>query len=170
MQKAGKRNHGRRVEPKKTESATVSGIECLWGSKATNVMIKIKHNKHYELKIRSNKVEYSTAAGLYCTTHDVKVHFCMPEFSSSKIINHCFHVNNNKGELVIGYDMIIVRDLMVQIGLMANFKRQVIQWYGAIVHMKEPISFLGKSDLTKRDMRKMVRQTEELASTQEDTG
>ena len=60
-------------------------------------MIKRKHTKYYEGKMQSNKVYYSTAAGVYCTTHDVKVPFFMPEFSSSKIINHRLHVNNNKG-------------------------------------------------------------------------
>ena len=93
--------------------------------------------------MRSNKVEYSTSAGMYFTTYDVKVHFCMPEISSSKIINHRFHVDNNKGELGIGYDMIIVRELMVQLGLTENFKRQVLQCYGATVHIKEPSRFLG---------------------------
>ena len=67
----------------------------------------------------------------------------MPEISSSKIINHRFHVDNNKGELGIGYDMIIVRELMVQLGLTENFKRQVLQCYGATVHIKEPSRFLG---------------------------
>ena len=72
----------------------------------------------------SNKVEYITAAGMYCTTHDIKVPFFMPELSSSKIINHRFHVDNDKEESDIGYDMIIGRDQMVKIGLTADFKRQ----------------------------------------------
>ena len=63
--------------------------------------------------MRSNKVEYGTAAGMYCKTHDVKVTFCMPEFSISNIINHRLHVYNEKGESGIGYDTIIGRDLMV---------------------------------------------------------
>ena len=67
----------------------------------------------------------------------------MPEFSSSKIINHSFHIDNDKGESGIGYDMIIGRDLMVQLGLTSNFKRQILQWYGATVNMKETINFLG---------------------------
>ena len=81
--------------------------------------------------MRYNKVEYKTVAGMYCTTHDVKVPFCMPELSSSKIINHRFHVDNDKIESSIWYDMIIGLDLMVQLGLTTKFKRQVLQWYGA---------------------------------------
>ena len=97
---------------KKHISMNVSGITCLWDSEATNIMINRRHTKYYECKMQYNKVEYSTAAGVYCTTHDVKVTFCMPYFSSSKIINHQFHVDNDKGYLGIGYDMIIGSNLM----------------------------------------------------------
>ena len=87
-------------------------------------MIKRKHTKYYERKIRPNKLEYAAADGMYCTTHDVEVPFCMPEFSISKIINNYFPVNNDKGESFIGYDMIIGRDLVVQLGLMDDFKHK----------------------------------------------
>ena len=89
----------------------------------------------------------------------------MPELSSNKIINHLFHVDNDKGESGIGYDMIIGRDLIVQIGLTATFKRQVLQWNGATVHMKEPIGLLGKSNINNREMSKVVMQTTESDST-----
>ena len=74
----------------------------------------------------SNKVEYSTIAGVYCTTHDVKVPFYMLYFSSSNISNHWFHVNNGNGYSGIGYDMIIGCDMMVQQGLTSYFKSQVL--------------------------------------------
>ena len=119
--------------------------------------------------MRSNRVEYSTAAGMYFTTHDVKVTFCIPEYSGSKIFNHSFHVDNNEGESGIGYDMIIGRDLMVQLCLTAKFNCQVLQWDGAVVHMKESRNLLEQSDLTKRKMRKVVMQTAEQASNQETT-
>ena len=67
--------------------------------------------------MNSKKVGYSTAAGPYCTTHEAKVPFCMPDFSRRKIIFHRFHVDNNEVELVVGYDIIIRCKLMVQIGL-----------------------------------------------------
>ena len=65
--------------------------------------------------------------------------------------------------------MIIGRDLMVQMVLMAEFNHQVLQWYGATVHMKETSSLLGQSDLNKREMRKVVMQAAETASTLEST-
>ena len=115
---------------KKHRGTIVAGLTFLWDSGATNSMIKIRHTKHYERKMRSNIVEYSTASGVYCTTHDGKVPFCMPELSGSKIINHRFHVDNNEGKSGIGCYMIIGRDLMLKLGLTADFKRQVLQWDG----------------------------------------
>ena len=115
--------------------------------------------------MRSNKVEYSTATGLYCRAHEVKVSFYMTDFSSSNKIEHHLHVNNDKFESGIGYDTIIGRDMMVQFGPAADFKHQLLQWYGATVPMKEPIGLLGKSDLNKHNMREVVIHTTEPAST-----
>ena len=148
---------------KKLRATIFSGITCLWGSKANNSMINQKHTKHCERKMRSNKVEYITADGMYCTTHDV------PEFSSSKIIDHCFHVNKIEGGLGIGYDMIIGSYLMVQLCLAVDFKRQVLQWDGATLYMKEPRGLLGKSNLTKRKICEVLMHTAEADSTQEST-
>ena len=153
----------------KHRATIVAGLTCLWYSGATDSMIKRQHMKHYERKMRSKRVEYSTASCVYFSNHDVKVTFGMTEFSDSKIINHHFHVDNDEGELVIGYYMIIGWDLMVKLGLTADFKRQVLQWDGTTVHMKESRNLLGKSDLTKREMRKVVMKTAEPASTREDT-
>ena len=99
-------------------------------------MIKRKHTKTYKLKIRFNRLEFSTATGIYLTMYDVRVPFLMPEFSSSKIISHRFNVDNNEGELGISYDMIIGYDLIVKLGLSSKFKHQFLQWYGATVTTK----------------------------------
>ena len=96
--------------------------------------------------MRSNKVEYSTASGVYCTTHDGKVPFCMPEFSIRKRINHCFYDDNDRGELGICYDRITGHELMVQLGLMTDLKLNFLQGYVKTVLMEEPIGLLDKSD------------------------
>ena len=119
--------------------------------------------------MRSNIVEYSTATRLYCTTHDFKDNFCMPEFSSKKIIEHRFHIENDRGKSGIGYDMIIGRNLMVKLCLSPEFKNQVLQWYGVTVPMKEPSGLPGKLYLNKREMREVVIGTVETSSTREAT-
>ena len=93
----------------------------------------------------------------------------MIDFSSSKIIEYRFHVEKNKNESGIGYDMIIGCDLMVQLDLTANFKHQILLWDGATVPTKELTILLGKSYLSKRKMRKMVMNTTEPASTRGST-
>ena len=65
--------------------------------------------------------------------------------------------------------MIIGRDLMIQLGLIDDFKQQVLQWDGATVHMKEPRNLLGQSDLTKRKICEVAIQTAEPASNREAT-
>ena len=127
-------------------------------------MFKRKYNGPYEIIISSKNIEYSITTELYCMENDFKVKFCMPEFSSSNIILSQFNVDNNKVELVIGYDMIIGRDLMVHIGLMNNFKRQVLQWYGTELSLKYPISILGQTELTSLEMREVITQAAELFS------
>ena len=75
----------------------------LVGQQSYRKHAKIKRTKYYERKMWSNTVQYSTAAGLYCTAHDVKFPFCVLELSIRKITNHSFYVNKNKSELGIGY-------------------------------------------------------------------
>ena len=102
-------------------------------------------------------------------THDFNVPFFIPEFSSSKIISHRFHVDNNEGESFISYDMIIGCDLMTKIGPLADFNYIVLQWDGIIVPMKEPSSLLCKTDLTSHEMHEVAMQTEEPVSKEEAT-
>ena len=71
----------------------------------------------------------------------------MPEFSSIKTITHRFIVDNNEVESDIGYDIIIARNLMVQLGLSDEFKRQFLQWGGNTVPMKEPSGLLGQANI-----------------------
>ena len=59
----------------KPRATTVAGITCFWYSGATDIMIKRKHTKNYERKMRSNKVDHSTADSMYYMAHDVKVPF-----------------------------------------------------------------------------------------------
>ena len=121
---------------KKHRATMIYGLTCLWDSGSTNIMIKRRHTKPYDRNASSNRVEFSIAVGPYCTTHDVKVTFCMPDFSSSKIILHHFNVDKNEGDSGIGYAMIFGHDLMVQLGISDDFKHQVLQWDGATVPMK----------------------------------
>ena len=70
----------------------------------------------------------------------------------------------------IGYDMVICRELMLQLGLKTELSRQLLEWYETVVPMKDPRNVLDQPDLTKIDMQEVVMQTAETASTIEATG
>ena len=72
---------------KKQIATTISVITLLWDIRATSIMIKRKHTKHYKRKIWYNKVDYSTAVGLYCTTHDVQ-----DEFLNAKVFYQKYNI------------------------------------------------------------------------------
>ena len=57
--------------------------------------------------------------------------------------------------------MIVIRDLMEQIFLSADFKRHILQWDGVNIPMKELSNLLGKTYLTIREMQEVVIQTAE---------
>ena len=65
--------------------------------------------------------------------------------------------------------MIIVRNLMLQLVLTAEFKRQFLQWDVSMVPIKEPSCLWGKTDLSKRKICKVVILTAEPASAREAT-
>ena len=58
---------------------------------------------------------------------------------------------------------------MVQLVLSADFKHQVLQWNVVTVPIKQPSRILGQTYVTSREMRKVVIQTAEPASTREAT-
>ena len=83
----------------------------------------------------------------------------MPGFSIRKIILYNFTFDNNKSESGICYKMIIVRDLMLHLGLMANSKHQFLQWDDAAVPMMYLSSLLGQTYLTIRNIREVAMKT-----------
>ena len=129
---------------------TLKSVLSRLGNRGANSrMISCKHIQPYKSKLRSNKVGYSMAAGPYIITHDLNVPFRMSYFSSSMIITHCLHVCNMRGDEENGCDMIIVQDLMVKSGLKDDFSRQVLEWDGTVLTMKEPGNFIVQLGLTK---------------------
>ena len=63
--------------------------------------------------------------------------------------------------------MVIGPNLMVQLGLMSDFKIQFIQWDSAEVTMKDPSGLLGQKNLTGRNMSEVVMHTIKPDSTRE---
>ena len=65
--------------------------------------------------------------------------------------------------------MIIGRDLAVKIGILDDFKCQILQWDGVELLMKEPSIMLGQTYSTNCEMREVVMQIAEPVSKREAT-
>ena len=66
----------------------------------------------------------------------------MQYFSSSKFISYQFCIDNDEGKSGIVYEMIMGHDLMIQIGLAANFKSNVLEWDDDVMQMKYTANLL----------------------------
>ena len=75
----------RHIGGKNSIQSIILGLTCLWENGYTYRMINLDNINPYKSKLRSTKVYYSTVAGSYKTTHDMKVPISMPDFSSRKI-------------------------------------------------------------------------------------
>ena len=82
-----------------------------------------------------------------------------PSWDLTRVISHHFHVGNYEGKLLIGYDIIRGRDLMVHMVITTDCKRQVIQWYGVAEPKKYPSGLLLQQDSTIREIREVFIHT-----------
>ena len=92
-------------------------------------------NRVYKSKTHPNRVEYGTVSGTYCITHGLKVWFFVSELSIRNIIMHWFHVDNKDRKTSIFYDIIIDQELILQLGLIYNFKCNGLQWLYDTLYM-----------------------------------
>ena len=60
-------------------------------------------------------------------------------------------------------------DTMVKLGLKADFECQILELYETLMHVKDPVSLIYQTKLTKFEMEEVVMQTEEPDSTIEST-
>ena len=85
--------------------------------------------------LRCNTVQPQDCITQHMTS---RCNFTLHIYLSRKVISYHFHVDNDKSKSGIGYEMIIGHNLMLQLGLLAEFKRKVIQWDSVTVTTKEP--------------------------------
>eukprot|EP00957_Ditylum_brightwellii_P186913 14233476-Ditylum_brightwellii.AAC.1 len=89
-------------------------------------------------KYRLKHNTWATAVGEFETWRKARIKFQFPEFSKSKEIGWSFHVEkSNPNDDTLGYDMIIGRDLMTDLGIIIDFKDGYIIWDGIKCPMKQ---------------------------------
>ena len=114
---------------------------------------------------KERKTSFSTGGGVMKTTHEAKVAFSLSEFSNSKIIEWTFNLAERKD---LGYDMIIGRDLLGQLGLIIDYKNKLIDWQGIKIPMRD-YERLRELNLTSRELNTIIHNTTEPIVTERAT-
>ena len=90
-------------------------------------------------------VGWNTPAGVFKTKMRKKLKFKLDEFSSSKVVQWDFNIANPNHD--IGYDMIIGRDLLIELGIIIDFKQKTMTWAEATIAMPQ-YDFQQKSEIS----------------------
>ena len=146
---------------KKGRQLHAAGLSCLWDGGASHSMIRRTYVDKFRKDFRDNKITYDTAGGDYSTKHDVKINFTLPEFSSSKIITHRFHIDDDRKHNNLGYDMIIGQDIMRKIGCITDYNKGTLIWNDTTVPMWNRDVDRPTPTLFRNELREVVKQTAE---------
>ena len=135
-------------------------IDC--GSSHSMCSTRCAKNKS---KWKKRKNTFSTGGGKLETNYETKVAFSLSEFSNSKIIEWKFNLAERKD---LGYDMIIGRDLLGQLGIIIDYKSNLIDWEGTKIPMRDYDKF-HKLKLSSKELNVIIHNTTEPLVTEKAT-
>ena len=116
----------------------VKNITVLLDSGASRSVINEKYVPHS--KCTSNEIVYwNTIAGRFETKKKAEVSFQLPSLHEKRIITSVVHVSPELNT----YDMILGRDLLQDLGIVLNFKDQIITWDDSMTKMQDNENLLS---------------------------
>jgi len=83
------------------------------------------------------KTKWQTMGGSFVTRRKALLHFKLPEFSNSKVVQWICHVDDTHKPEECRYDMIIGTDLMEAMGVDILFSRKKVIWDGVSLPMRD---------------------------------
>ena len=124
-------------------------------------------HKKYSSKsnIKENMKQYSTGNGTFKTKYETTERLMLPEFSDKKNITWHFSVFEGSD---VGYDMVIGRDLMLELGMDISFAKKTVTWEGIEIPMRD-FNKLRKWNISKMEMNAIIQESAEPIVTQEAT-
>ena len=87
------------------------------------------------------------------------------EFSDKKIIEWNFSVTDSK---YLGYDMIVGRDLLLELKIDISFENKIVSWEGIDIPMRD-FNRLRKWNISKYEVNTIIRESKEPIVTQVST-
>ena len=93
-------------------------------------------NKKYTTKSKrkENTKQYSTRSGTLKTKYELIEQLMLPEFSDKKNITWQFSIFEGSD---VGYDIVIGRDLMLELGMDISFAKKSVSWEGIKIVMQD---------------------------------
>ena len=147
---------------KKNRSKSHEGLRVLIDTGCSHSIIL----KKYCNKLKNNKEkEYATGSGTLKTKHESKVYFSLPEFSDQKIIDWVFNVTSSED---LGYDVILGRDVLLNLNMNISFEKRNISWEGIEIPMRD-FGKLRKYKFNKMEFKALIQERDEPMVTQEAT-
>ena len=109
--------------------------------------------------------KYATGGGAVSTKYETKVNFSLPEFSDKKVVTWKFKVFEST---TLGYDMVIGRDIMSELGMDLSFNKKTMIWEGIEIPMRD-FNKLRKYQLNKKELQAFISESKEPVVTQKAT-
>ena len=113
-------------------------MKILLDSGASQSIIKLELVKNFNLK-SVESTSWNTVAGNFSTSKQTNVVFSSPKLHKKRTITSVMHVT----EKLNNYDMILGRDLLLELGIILNFQEGIIQWENTMCPMQTTNQFLN---------------------------
>ena len=147
---------------KKNRNRSHEGLRVLIDTGCSHSIILKKYCK----KLKDNKEkEYATGSGTLKTKYESKVYFSLPEFSDQKIINWVFNTTSSED---LGYDVILGRDILLNLNINISFEKRNVSWDGIEIPMRD-FNKLRKYKFNKMEFKAFIQERDEPIVTQEAT-
>jgi hypothetical protein len=85
----------------------------------------------------TTKQQWSTKGGVFSTDVRCAVPFYIVDFTTNKLVDWTFHVDSQTKSSSAGYDMIIGRDLLFNLGIDIKFSSGTLKWEDTKIPMRD---------------------------------
>ena len=147
---------------KKNRNNAHEGLRVLIDTGCSHSLIS-KLYCHHLMKQKVKK--YATGNGTLTTKYESKIHFSLPEFSDKKIITWKFSVAEKEN---LGYDIILGRDLLLDLKMNISFEKKMVSWEGIEIPMRD-FNKLRRHNLNKMEFKAIIQSSKEPMVTQKAT-
>ena len=148
---------------KKNRQTIHEGLRVLLDTGCSDSLLLAEYVKKNK-KIKKDS-KYATGGGTVKTRYETKVNFSLPEFSDKKVVTWKFKVFEST---TLGYDMVIGRDIMAELGIDLSFNKKTMIWEGIEIPMRD-FNKLRKYQLNKKELQAFISESKEPVVTQKAT-